>query len=300
MIVASEKAPLKRKDTQGTWVDCKPETFLVSSVSGMLHVLAGERPVPSIRKNILPGSPQRVSRLDELAKETLVEVLSGIEKDTKTGGINYFPKWGETLMVRKSSTLKNDSVYPSSYPLSLSDPCPNTRRLLTWDRFKAHVSNKVYTDLVALFQMSDPSVSRSTPFITSLKKIRSNLSPELVLYTSENVKEPWKSLILKGKCSDASPLRTGYNGIESMTFRMSVSRGKETVSIRDAILYVPVTDEDILLFSKGPGCATILEGGVATLGYLGGEEHLRPVEEITNTLAVNAVKTFSPEEVVCI
>jgi hypothetical protein len=247
MVIAGTKEPTKRKDAQGVWVDCPPNTFLASSVSGMLHALAGERPVPTIRKNTLLGSPQRVERIDELAKGTLVQITSGISLDSKTGEVQYFPKYGEVLMVRKASTLKTDSVYPSSYPLSLGDPCPNTRRLLTWDRFKAHIGAEAFEKVTSLF--SEEACNEPT-LIKALIKVRQNLSPELVAYAT-TLKDPWKSLILNGYIKDASPLRNGYNGIERMTFRMTVPRGKEMVSIRDAVLFVPVTDGDIEMFRTG-------------------------------------------------
>jgi hypothetical protein len=289
MVIAGTKEPTKRKDAQGVWVDCPPNTFLASSVSGMLHALAGERPVPTIRKNTLLGSPQRVERIDELAKGTLVQITSGISLDSKTGEVQYFPKYGEVLMVRKASTLKTDSVYPSSYPLSLGDPCPNTRRLLTWDRFKAHIGAEAFEKVTSLF--SEEACNEPT-LIKALIKVRQNLSPELVAYAT-TLKDPWKSLILNGYIKDASPLRNGYNGIERMTFRMTVPRGKEMVSIRDAVLFVPVTDGDIEMFRKGPGYATLLEGGVATLGYKG-EFKLSAIESMSPMLVANAVKTHNP------
>lgn len=295
MVIAGTKEPTKRKDVQGVWVDCPPNTFLASSVSGMLHALAGERPVPTIRKNTLLGSPQRVERIDELAKGTLVQITSGISLDSKTGEVQYFPKYGEVLMVRKASTLKTDSVYPSSYPLSLGDPCPNTRRLLTWDRFKAHIGAEAFEKVTSLF--SEEACNEPT-LIKALIKVRQNLSPELVAYAT-TLKDPWKSLILNGYTKDASPLRNGYNGIERMTFRMTVPRGKEMVSIRDAVLFVPVTDGDIEMFRKGPGYATLLEGGVATLGYKG-EFKLSAIEGMSPMLVANAVKTHNPEGISCI
>lgn len=293
-LITGEKDSLKRSKTAGSWVECPIDTFLASTVSNVLHVLAGERPVPTIRRNTLPCAPQRVEYIDAIAKNALVEVISGIQrnKDGQTSLVY------ENLTTRKSST---SSTMPAQYPLSLETPCNKTLRMLSWDRFRAHLGHSLSGVLVQKFEDVLGTPIGDLSLISVLRNVWRGMTPELRRFISDTkIKEPWKSLLLNGYKNEASGLKLGYTEVSKMTFLMTVSRGVEKVSIRDAIIYVPVSDEDIEMFNKGSGYATILDGGLVTLGYRGADRHLDSLEDISPMLTNNAVPVHNPEGLSCI
>lgn len=292
MLISSSGDAVKRVESPGSWVSCPPDTFLASSVSGALHVLAGERPVPTIRRNTLLGSPQRVLEIDELAKNSFVEVTSGVVKDDKTGEMQMVPKFGEVLMTRKSST---DSTDPAAYPLSIVSPKGRALVLLSWDRCYAHLGPEKFDKLcshMAEVLGTDVQGVKKLSFIQALGgtyKAQSKLTVDFL--EKESIKDPWKKLLLDGEATDAKALRQGYDTMFRESYALAVPRGKEMVSTRDAIIYVPVDDSDLERFQNGNGWSTILDGGlVSIIGVL----------DFFPAMLTSAKQTYNPEGMSCI
>lgn len=295
MVTAAEVGPVKRAETPDAWVECPHDTFLASSISGALHVLAGERPVPTIRKNLLPGAPQRVVVLDELAKGSFVEVTSGVAVDKETGELQYLPKFGEVLMTRKSWTESTD---PAAYPLSVIVPKGRALAVLSWDRCYAHLGDDMFVKLcghiASVLHTSLESV-KGMSLHGALGAAHMKQDPTTFTFIEENsLKEPWKSLLVEGETTDkakAKALRMGYDKYLKESYALAVPRGKEMVSVRDAIVYVPVEESDLPMFQRGPGWATILDGGLVSI---------EGVSDYFPAVLSSAKPTSNPEGLSCI
>lgn len=296
MTTAARAEPIKRADTSGAWVDCPPDTFLASSVSGALHVLAGERPVPTVRRNLLPGSPQRISVLDELARGSFVEVTGGVALDKETGEAQYLPKFGEVLMTRCTKSITKEE-----YPLSVLSPNGRTLAILSWDRCDAHLGSDLFVKLcehiASVLQVSLESL-KHTSLHGALGAVYAKQDPSTLAFIEQNsLKEPWRSLLLNGKTSnangesDAKALRTGYNDHRRESYARAPSFDKEMVSVRDALVYVPVEESDLPMFQRGPGWATILEGGLVSI---------EGVFDYFPAMLDSAKPTHNPEGLSCI
>jgi hypothetical protein len=189
---------------------------------------------------------------------------------------------------------------PAQYPLSLGAPSSKALAVLSWDRFRAHLGTSLSGVLIQKFEEVIGTIE-GLSLVEVLRRVWRGMTPELRSFITESkVKEPWKSLLLDGFKNEASGLRGGYTEASKMTFLMTVSRGVEKVSIRDAIIYVPISEEDAEMFNKGSGCATILDGGLVTLGYRGADRLLDSLEDLSPMLTNNALPVHNPEGLSCI
>lgn len=260
----------KRADAQlegrKVYNECPFDTLLASSVSNALHVLVGERPVPSVRLNDGPGAPQRIGAIDSLANSALVKITSGIRTDEETGKVVSaygFEKGWEALITHKGSTL---STVPVARSMDLRDATAfQDHRLVTWDRFLAQHGGEEYAPsaLGVVAALLSASGAASTSSIDMVSAIRASwgttqLSEALA---DSTLKKHWVSLLTTGMTKNVTSLREGYGQLGSV-LNFTVSRGFERVLIRDGEILVPVEEKDIDQFQRGPGWATILDGGV--------------------------------------
>lgn len=236
------------------YVECGLETLLASSVSNALHVLAGERPVPTVRKNTHPLAPFRIKELDSLAKESRVQV------DSFTGN-NY----GEVLMTRKSYTGSTD---PMGFAVNLKEPSGRAIRFFTWERFREQHDLGTFNQLISYLEstLNLKEVS-SLPLLEVLLKAHRvpTIKQDLELINNgkkrKAIKKAWVDLMVKGYLPDAKIVRTGY-GAKEPFMRTLVSKGVERVFIRDLTIAVPLKSSQVSLFEDGPGFATLLDGGL--------------------------------------
>ena len=252
------------------WVDCPADTFLASSISNVLHVLTGNRPVPTIRKNSLPFASKRISALDEIAKASYVKVVSGISQDEKTGKIEHFPLYGEQSMTRKTNMK---SVNKMDYSVDIDSIDYDFLKWYTWERFKYQTSvenfEKITSKIADILDINvDELFKISLP--NALKRVFDNDKDSFVdcVNDCDTWRKHWKTLFITGKQVNSDNLRTGYNNSDVSAKHFltnTVTKGVEKCYIRDAFVYVPVTEEQLQMFENGVGWATILDGGLVTI-----------------------------------
>ena len=267
MIIGSE-TNVKRCSSPAFWNECPPETLLTTTVSNVLHVLAGDRPVPTIRKDDGPWAPTVRKDLYDLAAAAHVEITTGIAPSEKDPSVmEYVPKFGEILMTRKSSAGSTD---PATFAIEASST--KARRFCTWERFREQHPIQKYEDsydtvvatVGSILGLSAAEVEEK-PLLVAFQEARAvNLDTLKKVIDVVNIRSPWKVIALTGVLPDAKSLRTGYGDKESI-YRMTISRGCEKFSHRDGYIYVPLADGQEDLFINGPGFATILDGGLAVI-----------------------------------
>ena len=263
------KDTVTRRENRNSWVDCPLDSFLLCHVSNMLHVLAGERPVPTFRRTFSVGAPQKVQAIEDLAKGALVKVTSGILTDPKTGKVeSVYGFRGESMMTRKSFRGTLMPVGGLTVSLTGGKVAPSAALLFTWDRFKCHMGLAKAQGLVNFMAREIDITGRieDLKLLDVLKeaylKIPKHAMEKAV--RDLNLKDPWKSLLLTGYVRELNGFRSGY-GIAEAMLAYSVAKGREFVVVRDAQVIVPLTGSELELFRKGPGWATIIEGGLVTI-----------------------------------
>jgi hypothetical protein len=264
---------VERKESNHGYRECPLDTLLATGVSNALHVLAGERPVPTVRKTTFGEyTPKRVEAIDALANESFVLITSGISKDENGKVVSVHNSFrgasGESLITHKSSS---DSVVPVARSIDLRNRYAHTdRTLVTWDRFLwQHDEKYGETPSLVVQELLRAYGAGSTSEVDMPAAIVHSLgSKELgaILANPENpkLKAHWFSLLMMGKTENVTSLREGHGECESI-LKYTVSRGFEKVIIRDGLIRVPVDNNDLDMFRRGPGWATILDGGVLQL-----------------------------------
>lgn len=259
-----------RTDIPGMIVDCPWDTFLHCHVSNALHVLAGERPVPSFRRTPLMGAPERIPLLDDIAAGARVKITSGIMTTPDGEVMPVYGKYGgETMMTRKGWS---ESRYPVAAEVSLLENISSrVANMFNWDILRAHVKDQTFYALMVLFNGTLGYKCFKRPVLDVIKDMylngqqNSQVRQKIELVVQDNkVKSPWKELLLEGKTKNLTSLRSGFGKLDPL-FNFSVVRGKDLVVVRDANMYIPVSEEEAGLFSKGNGFASILEGGVVSI-----------------------------------
>ena len=251
-----------RKDRPSSWVDVPPDTLYVNHVSNVLHVLMGERPVPSFRA-ICTGAHKRVESIHALAADASVIVGSGIQTYIKDGA----PK---TALIREKMTTRKavkNSFSKTDVPITIAGESRKlTTCMLSWDRIEHHLGLELYpqfvtmaTSVLGLGWESQPVTS----VFSSLHDYRGDSRVESFCMTA-GVPESYRAIILGGKTDGQYFHQSGYGDLAYM-FITLISRGVEDVSCVGGKIFVPVDDEAVEKIRSGPGFATLLEGGLVTI-----------------------------------
>lgn len=268
-MLMADGGAVRRDSVPGSWVDCPWDTLPYNSVANMLHVLAGERPVPTFRKSDMDYAPKRIPLLDDIAMGARVHISTGVQ-ETAEGVLPIYGKYnGETMMTRKGWS---ESRYPVEADISFDKGLSvSTQNLFSWDKFRAHAKDEVFFQWMGLINEILGHECFTGPVTKALEDLHGRVreSEELraranALVEATKLKSPWRDLILTGSTRNLTSLRSGFGSMEAM-FNFSVVRGKDSVIIRDGEIWVPVTQEESLLFRNGCGFATILEGGLVTI-----------------------------------
>lgn len=260
-----------RKEVEGgAQIECPLDSLPFNSIANALHVLAGEKPVPTFRKNPSYAlvAPQLQDSILDIASGARVKITSGIGRDAEGGVSSVYGSYdGEALMTRKSWS---GSRNPRQMSVNFNGEFENrAKNMFSWDIFRAHLGNEEFFKALQVFtEVLQNGNFLSRPILEVLEEVYQKVSSDPVLFTKVEegvtLKTPWSTLILKGHAKEMSGLRSGFKKMEPL-FNDAVVRGKESVVVRDGEIWVPVTEEEAYLFLKGPGFATILEGGLLNI-----------------------------------
>ena len=254
----------------GAQIECPLDTLPLNSVANALHVLAGEKPVPTFRKNPAYTSvvPQLQGALLDIARGAKVNIISGIMRSGEGTLSSVYGNYdGEAFMTRKSWS---GSRNPRQMSVDFNGEFENrAKNMFSWDTFRAHIGNEEFFKALQIFtEVLQDGGFLSRPILEVLEEVYRKISKDSDLFTKVKegivLKTPWSTLILSGRANEMSGLRSGFKKMEPL-FNDAVVRGKESVVVRDGEIWVPVTEEEAYLFLKGPGFATILEGGLLNI-----------------------------------
>jgi len=218
----------------------------VPQVANLIRVLFGQRPVPSRRRVLFTGD----QRFEELARKVRVQMLSPVSER------GYYP--AETLTVRKSvsnawNTVTLDYLLDGKY-VSIKGG------VLYWDRIRRHLGEELYQDFLNV-------VGKFGKVIT----VRQAVELLNVHKNTSEVREFCERL-RKAKRTSLSNLILNDNPA-SVSFQQDgnplccymVNSGVEQVQRFDAVLFIPVTEDQLKEVEQGTGAATFLEGGVVSI-----------------------------------
>lgn len=256
----------KRKDAPVMQIPARK--FDWRHVSNVLHVLMGERPVPTIRRTLLKPDLS----IQEAAKKARVVI------DTPCNERGYEGR--EMITARK--TVKDAwQTARISYFLG-GTPFQIKGGLLYWARLERLLGEGLLNDFIDTVQS-----------ITGERNVTRNISAHRAIEILHDNYELRQTQVFCQKCVKA--MRTALVNIidpkankESITFHTGVgsklniqmvNSGRENIVKISGTIYVPVNDDLVSRLSKGCGTATILEGGLA---------YIEGIEEWSENLVFDA------------
>ncbi|HWY09826.1 MAG TPA: hypothetical protein VN026_00805 [Bacteroidia bacterium] len=214
------------------------EPINANHVSNVLHVLFGERPVPSLRKVVF----ERVDYYYEKALDSFICIDAYKQFHKKKEKDEYI---SETMSVKKAvhnSWSKLDFVY--------------------WERVRKLLGDELFTEMTALLTklIKEKDIREKYSFkeIKSIVRERQLLDNPLLIDFFAKLKQNGKTSLVMYFVDDKRAAEMNMNSHTALT----VNNGVEKVTRLNGEIVIPVNDEDILKLSNSKGCATILDGGL--------------------------------------
>lgn len=239
-------------------------------ITNLLRVLCGKRPVPTLRKVRFSGD----AVFETIARKCRVEILTPILDGFK--GSKYYPK--EILTPRKAvgdSWKMIKTVYLlDGKPIEVKGGC------LYWDRLERALGKELYTQFRDLINVYGGAESGKEG-IELLNKHKTDKAVEdFCARCRDEGATSLSNVILNSKPESV----TFHSGMGSkLNLLMALQGTPEEVEHVDAVIYVPLTEEELSWFSEGTGAATFLEGGMA---YIDGVEDWSPIIDSAGSLPV--------------
>ena len=225
----------KRKDrVNGNFV----EPITVHQVSNLLHVLMGERPVPSFRKSFYP----RVENIFNIAQNGYLKI------DTPTEVVKR--KDGEVTQFIGEVTTLNKSAWDSwTKPSNIQ-----------WYKIEKYFGEELFKEFITKMNKAVGYNVTHKPFMELLNitnKFEGNLFDDILEFLLINKKTPIINFITKDVCN-ISEVTMNYR-----TLGETVVRGIDNAKFLSGEIYLPMDDEYINKLKVNT--ATILDGGLATI-----------------------------------
>ena len=240
-------------------------TLYYKHISNMLHILLSERPVPSLYEEY--SYAKRLDWIDDMAKGALVRVTtvpSCFDEAKKSQWLNNYIQ--ETVTTRKCigncwENLKFE-LQVGSKPRVVSGAYP------TWEVVIPYLGDDLFTELYTCLCKLHGSDICKIPFVEAMR-----------LYGDTKVMHAFAETCLNNQRKAFSQLVTGYGseknyfpsfsvdtGSERLKRQRLVTRGIDNISnLRGGIVVPLLYDKALEKLKQGPGCATILDGGLVTI-----------------------------------
>jgi hypothetical protein len=250
---------MKRKDRPNTNF---VEPITVNQVSNMLHVMLGERPVPSFR--YVPYS--KVDEIFDIANNGYLKITTPtqtVERDDVTI-TNFMPE----------ITTLNKAVWDSfSKPPSIE-----------WFKVEKYFGDELFNEFIKLFKKLIGYNPQDKPFIYYQNKLPSynDISP-VVEFLLKHKKKPILNFLTKGGTFDFSEItKSGRIG-------ETVIKGVTDAYFLSGIIYITVPEEMLDRFQFNT--ANILDGGLATITKIFDEDDFFE----SDTLGFTRIKNISTQ-----
>lgn len=246
----------KRKRVDGYHFD---EPITVYQISNVLHVLGGERPVPTLRKTVLSVIPE----IYKMAYNGYLQITTPKFEIGKTGKFKY-PT--ETKTMRKS-------VY-NSFSKSAS--------LINWERIKRLLEDDLYIKFLTLLKdLFKVEVVKKYTAEEAMELLRNNnfiddkRVVDFIELLRKNGKQPMIDFIygqqkvsqnMLLKKPDAVGAKPTFNG-NSRTL-ITTPLGIDKITRLRGKIIIPINDWYLSKVRENKGFATILDGGLVWIDKL--------------------------------
>lgn len=219
------------------------EPITIYQISNLLHVLFGERPIPSNRISLYKKNDYYF----EKAKETYLKV-EGHKRFNKNKEQYEFVT--EFLSTKKATW---NSFQPQSQ--------------INWEIVKNYVGN----ENLKWFLTDVEQILGIKPYSLPFNKIRI----ELLKHNTEELFNKLREHNLTGLVQYILDRKNSYQVTSKEKHTaLNINNGVENVILLRGEILVPVSEEDIERLKENKGCATILDGGMVWIEGIVNSDHL--------------------------
>lgn len=222
-------------------------------VSNILHVLMGERPVPTIRRTLL--KPDKA--IHEAAKEALVVIDAPISDKGKYACV-------ETINARKSVSdayQTSKTVYHlGGQPVSIKGGLIYWRRL---ERLLGPRLLKVFVDTVQGIT-KDADIIGSMTAQRAIEILHDNYdSPKVRIFCEKCLEAKLTTIVnIINPCGNRNSITIHSDNRTKLNMQI-IGSGPEKIIRLSGKIFVPLEDNLLARLENGCGVATVLEGGMA-------------------------------------
>lgn len=218
----------------------KPITIF--QVSNVIHKLFGERPVPTFRYSAI----HRIEYLYNKASESYLKIDYVLDKN------------GDFI---KETFMTNKGVH-NAYSPTFTIDWFKVKKML----FNINYNNDAYVDF--LFLINDLYNEKPQSFNDLVDMIKNDKNKDnynkVINFFSERKLKTF-TYIFKNQGETINKIPSIQN---------TINYGIDYKSIFEGKIYVPINEDDIEKIKKGPGTATILDGGIVKIEGILNEEDL--------------------------
>lgn len=217
----------------------EPITFY--QISNVLHVLFGERPVPSMRECLYKSIPH----IDDIAKNSYLKIDS--TQDSKG-------------RFHTEKIQLNKAVWNSWNPQSF----------MNWERVRQLLGEELFKKFENVITEVFGSAAESFNLISEkIKKTKDARLDEIFIELNRS----GKSTLFKSVFGTGNELADINKNSRTM---LTVLRGLDNIVKLNGQILVPVTSEDMEKIKKNKGCATILDGGLVSINRIKSSSFFNP------------------------
>lgn len=257
-------------------------------VSNMLHYLCGLVPVKHFDRI---GYMKRVAKIDDCARTAKIKIDSFISKKISKNGNDYFDFYGETTTMSKAHLLDSNLKFSETIPGYEEFPGCEIPGFYSYDYIKSLIGNvEIYNEVMSTLRKCITKIPLEqkidhVTFLSELKKVKDtdmykdSVSQLLLRY-------PFLPNILKANGGylllNIGRKVTTSNIISLGLRRLFNQKGiAKTLSLSGKMI-IKIDEEIQALIEEGPMTATLLDGGLVTIGFDGVDSKVNAILDFEN------------------
>lgn len=218
-------------------------TLDIRHVNNLLHVLAGERPVPSLRQSFQKHIPE----ITAIAETAMVKVIK-IAEESKT--------------LRKSI---KDSYQTATLSYFLNGKWVQVKGgHIYYSRLKNFLGDDLFENFMAVLKQVSQNSKKEYTAKEAIELLNANNDNPIVNDFAVKCKESGKTSLYNLIAKNGNVASISIHSSPSCPLNLlTVNSDVTTVRKYSGTIYAKVDEKQLNIFQKGTGVATFLEGGYA-------------------------------------
>lgn len=224
------------------------ESITAYQISNVIHVLFGERPVPSLRA----VAYNKIDYIFEKAKESYLKI--------------------DSFMVFNKKKKQKEFVYECVQVKKMAYNSWNTTTVVFWERVKKLLdSDEVFNNFIYLLK-EILNINPEDYTFDEVKEKLKHVDDSKKEYVFTYLKKQRKTSLISYLNDTSDKVSINKNPRTALV----VNRGIEKVFNLSGTIIVPITEEDVIKIKNSKGHATILDGGLVSIRGIKDDNEINP------------------------